>query len=236
MARYPSKYVPRKSLDQIYNEYKTHFTTDPYGKWPASYKNQIELHRIESSPKTANPEYNTKNHNNELYQLYNELKEKIDINTIAQTIAERIESLREFSEQDTPRQLPTIELGEKTFFFDGRLWQLRNVENPHDFIDLRELEYGSGDQLVAGAPERKEQQHEIQPDKINEIQVAQDKVETSPKTEPYQETTEKPAELSYSKLGSPEYHAELGQADITERQTDIRARRRPGFDPLESGW
>jgi hypothetical protein len=35
-----------------------------------------------------------------------------------------------------PRRLPTITLDNgKTYFIDERLKQLRNVRNPHDFID-----------------------------------------------------------------------------------------------------
>ncbi len=250
MARYAGKYTPRKSLEQIWNEYRTHNTTDSYGRWPVGYKNQIEHHRIENSPKTANPEYDA---NNRIIELYNKLKEErslsekennisqlskneIDVNRIAQTIAERIESFREFSQQDTPRQLPTIELGEKTFFFDARLWELRNVENPHDSIDLRELEFGSGE-LPVSEPERKEQKHEIQPDKTSEINTEQNKIETSPKIETHQEPVEKQSESPVEKLGLPISH-EFRQADITEHKepADIRIRRRPGFDPLETGW
>ena len=36
-----------------------------------------------------------------------------------------------------PRMLPMITLdNEKTYFIDERLKQLRNVENPHDYIDF----------------------------------------------------------------------------------------------------
>jgi len=37
-------------------------------------------------------------------------------------------------------ELPRIKRGDKTYYFDARLQQLRNVENPHDFIDLSPLE------------------------------------------------------------------------------------------------
>ena len=40
----------------------------------------------------------------------------------------------------TPRRLPAVTLKNgKTYFVDKRLRQLRNVHNPHDFIDLREV-------------------------------------------------------------------------------------------------
>lgn len=105
--KHAGKYVPRKPLEHILNEYRTHFTTDAYGKWPDSYKKQIERHRIESSVRNAKPEYNNGNHT-ELNRLYDELKERsqtekkenniprlsdneIDMNSIVETIMERVE-------------------------------------------------------------------------------------------------------------------------------------------------
>jgi hypothetical protein len=36
--------------------------------------------------------------------------------------------------------LPKVKVGKKMYFFDERLKQLRNVRNPHDFIDLDDFE------------------------------------------------------------------------------------------------
>ncbi len=36
----------------------------------------------------------------------------------------------------TPRELPKIQIAGKTYYADERLRQLRNVENPHDYIDF----------------------------------------------------------------------------------------------------
>ena len=36
----------------------------------------------------------------------------------------------------TPRELEKIQIAGKTYYADERLRQLRNVENPHDYIDL----------------------------------------------------------------------------------------------------
>jgi len=33
-------------------------------------------------------------------------------------------------------ELPTVTIGGQEYFVDDRLRQLRNVENPHDFIDF----------------------------------------------------------------------------------------------------
>jgi len=44
--------------------------------------------------------------------------------------------LVELVERPFPRMLPTKVIDGKTYFVDERLRQLRNVENPHDYIDL----------------------------------------------------------------------------------------------------
>ena len=42
-----------------------------------------------------------------------------------------------------PRMLPRIKVGNTIYFVDARLRQLRNVENPHDFIDYGD-DYAGG--------------------------------------------------------------------------------------------
>jgi len=38
------------------------------------------------------------------------------------------------------KMLPIVKENDKEYFLDERLKQLRNVKNPHDFIDLNEFE------------------------------------------------------------------------------------------------
>ncbi|MDQ5987107.1 MAG: hypothetical protein CSYNP_02844 [Syntrophus sp. SKADARSKE-3] len=46
-------------------------------------------------------------------------------------------------------KLPTVKIGAKVYFVDARLRQLRNVDNPHDFVEMTdEIE-----QLIDGACE-----------------------------------------------------------------------------------
>ena len=40
------------------------------------------------------------------------------------------------------KQLPTLYLNDKQYFFDARLKQLRHVDNPHEFLDLTKIECG----------------------------------------------------------------------------------------------
>lgn len=39
----------------------------------------------------------------------------------------------------TPRQLPIVKVGNKSFFKDDRLKQYRNTENPHEFYSFEEM-------------------------------------------------------------------------------------------------
>lgn len=41
---------------------------------------------------------------------------------------------------DTPKQLPIIKIGNKSFFKDDKLKQYRNTDNPHEFYSFEEIE------------------------------------------------------------------------------------------------
>ena len=41
---------------------------------------------------------------------------------------------------DGVKMLPVVRYERKLWFFDEPLGQLRNIQNPHDFIDLNEFE------------------------------------------------------------------------------------------------
>lgn len=43
-------------------------------------------------------------------------------------------------ENPTPTQLPIVEYEGTRWYFDARLRQIRNVENPHDFQNLNDFE------------------------------------------------------------------------------------------------
>ena len=55
------------------------------------------------------------------------------------TILERIKEVREKC-GDGVKMLPVVRYERKLWFFDERLRQLRNIRNPHDFINLNEFE------------------------------------------------------------------------------------------------
>jgi hypothetical protein len=40
------------------------------------------------------------------------------------------------------RQLPIIEYKGKKYFRDDRLRQIRNIENPHDYVDFNNIQDG----------------------------------------------------------------------------------------------
>ena len=43
------------------------------------------------------------------------------------------------------RQLPIIEYKGKRYFRDDRLRQIRNIENPHDFVDFEDMQTNGGE-------------------------------------------------------------------------------------------
>ena len=56
-----------------------------------------------------------------------------------QTMLDRLREVRE-NLSGGVKMLPVVRYERKLWFFDERLRQLRNVGNPHDFIDLNEFE------------------------------------------------------------------------------------------------
>ncbi len=56
---------------------------------------------------------------------------------IMQAVLQQVaDFLKSKNEEGRPRQLPVVALLGKRFFVDERLRQLRNVEDPHEFIDI----------------------------------------------------------------------------------------------------
>jgi hypothetical protein len=43
------------------------------------------------------------------------------------------------------RQLPTIEYKGKKYFRDDRLRQIRNVDNPHDYVEFDDMQNYGGE-------------------------------------------------------------------------------------------
>jgi hypothetical protein len=59
-------------------------------------------------------------------------------------LLERIREERKLEREAGPdrgwRMLPVVAYERKKWFFDERLRELRNVRNPHDFIDLNDFQ------------------------------------------------------------------------------------------------
>ena len=69
-------------------------------------------------------------------------KERQEVSNMSgkkRTMLDRIREAREVC-PDGVKMLPVVRYERKLWFFDERLRQLRNVRNPHDFIDLNEFE------------------------------------------------------------------------------------------------
>ena len=70
------------------------------------------------------------------------LKGKQEVNDMAgerHTLLDRIREVRE-NLPNGVKMLPIVRYERKLWFFDERLRQIRNVRNPHEFIDLNEIE------------------------------------------------------------------------------------------------
>jgi coproporphyrinogen III oxidase len=67
------------------------------------------------------------------------------MNPTTKTNAEKLACLKEAQEAikksgSGVKMLPVVRYQRKLWFFDKRLRQLRNIYNPHDFIDLNDFE------------------------------------------------------------------------------------------------
>ena len=62
-----------------------------------------------------------------------------DMPSKRQTMLDRIREVRE-NLSNGVKMLPVVRYERKLWFFDERLRQIRNVRNPHEFIDLNEIE------------------------------------------------------------------------------------------------
>jgi hypothetical protein len=59
---------------------------------------------------------------------------------LVKALAEVLEKERETGPDRGWRMLPIVTYERKKWFFDERLRQIRNVKNPHDFMDLNDFE------------------------------------------------------------------------------------------------
>ena len=50
----------------------------------------------------------------------------------------------------TAKRLPTMAVGDKTYFIDSRLRELRNTENPHDRISFSRIVILPGARKIIG--------------------------------------------------------------------------------------
>ena len=67
------------------------------------------------------------------------------MNPTMKTNADKLAHLKEAQEVQRKcgngvKMLPVVRYQRKLWFFDKRLRQLRNIYNPHDFIDLNDFE------------------------------------------------------------------------------------------------
>lgn len=131
-----SKYRQFRTMSDIFQEYRKALqyggldkpkfeSRSSYGESPRNFS-KTEYSR---EPSTAKGEREN-----------NEQKPEIRQEIEPLPITEQGNMQEKESETSSPRQLPVVELGEKKFFLDERLQEIRNIENPLESISFKELD------------------------------------------------------------------------------------------------
>jgi len=133
----PFGYNGPKGMEKIYEEYRT--SPMNRGLYKA-YFNASAPYRGYSSKKTS---YSPERHIQQRSE--GERKEQqpdikpIETKTEQKTEQKNIQELYD-TEIATPRQLPIVEIGEKKFFLDEKLQELRDVEQPWNSMSFKDLD------------------------------------------------------------------------------------------------
>lgn len=139
--------------------------------YKGAFKNMEEIYRHYRSGSIDRREYDTtynKLQNNRTEYSREPLhnigeRENIEQNPKNQSAFQQSEPKTENTEQSGPNQIPIIEIMGKQFFFDERLQEIRDVENPANSISFKDLDL---------APEKIEQRDQLE--KQNDIQYDND--------------------------------------------------------------
>jgi hypothetical protein len=196
-------------MDKIYEEYRTslmnrglykaYFRTPAYG----GYTNRNKTYY---SPERRRPAWSEgERKEQQPYEIKPPETQKTESKTEQKTEQRNLQELYQ-SEISAPRQLPIVQLGEKRFFLDERLQELRDVENFSNSISFRDLD------LVPDKTEQTDQYKIERRDDVSEIKQADVK----------------------EMFGLPKYETkvEFGQTDITQRKD----RPSPFDEKTESRW
>lgn len=139
----PIGYSGPKGMDKIYDDYrnslmnrglyKAYFRTPTY----SGYSNKS---KTSYSPERRRPVWSEGERKEQQQPEFKPPETpKIENKTEQKTEQKNLQEIYQ-SETSTPRQLPIVELGEKKFFLDERLQELRDVENFSNSISLRDLD------------------------------------------------------------------------------------------------
>ncbi|MEM3143159.1 MAG: hypothetical protein QXW91_00820 [Candidatus Nitrosotenuis sp.] len=144
MARRTSKpfgYSGFKGMEKIYEEYRSPMNRGLYKAYlnnPPAYRGYSNKNKSSYSPERRRPEWS------EGEEKQTPETKPIEIPTTENKTEQKTEqkNLQEIyhSEMSSPHQLPIVQLGERKFFLDERLQELRDVENPHKSISFRDLD------------------------------------------------------------------------------------------------
>lgn len=137
MIKYPKTFGYKhkfRNMEDVYKEYRSRI----------SYGDEYKSHESKTSYGGFQREFQKTEHLRE-QQPVSERKSIDDTKQINAEIKN--------DEPSGPRQLPIVELGEKKFFLDDRLQELRDTENPGNSISFKDLD------LI---PEKTEQENQYE--------------------------------------------------------------------------
>lgn len=157
----PFGYSGFKGMEKIYEEYRTSPMNrglyKAYFNTP-SYRGYSNKNKTSYSPERRRPGW-SEGEKKQTPEIKPTETPKTENKTEQKTEQKNLQELYQ-SEIATPRQLPIVELGEKKFFLDERLHELRDIENPSNSISFRDLDF---------VPEKTEQTNQYKIEKQADI-------------------------------------------------------------------
>lgn len=144
-----------RTMDDIYREYRN--TPLNRGAYKAYFESRPSYGGYQK--KSRKTEYSRE----PLHSFNSGERENIEQTPKTQSTYQQPEPKTENTEQSGPRQLPIVELMGKQFFFDEKLQEIRDMENPANSISFKDLDL---------APEKTEQRDQLE--KQNDIQYNND--------------------------------------------------------------
>lgn len=190
----PFGYNGPRGMEKIYEEYRSPMNRGLY----KAYFNASTPYRGYSNKKSSySPERHiqqrSEGERKEQQPDIKPIETKTENKAEQKTEQKNIQEIYD-TEISTPRQLPIVELGEKKFFLDERLQELRDIEKPWNSISFKDLDL-TPDKTEQTDQYKTEQQAEIKdifdlPKYENQIELGQTDSIQKKRPSPYEDKIE----------------------------------------------